>query len=144
MSKPILAMPSIMAAGGAAPLDLGEVGSGAGAGTRPVCRLGVGGGGSQIPPLLGEHGAARVFGPQKGADPVTVELLEARLTDWAAHLERACGRAVTGLPGAGAAGGLGAALLALGTHPFEAFFQCLDPLAQQATVGLELRLARAA
>lgn len=67
-------------------------------------------------PLLGPAGAARVFGPQKGADPVTVELLEARLTDWAAHLEGACGRAVTGLPGAGAAGGLGAALLALGGH----------------------------
>lgn len=67
-------------------------------------------------PLLGSAGAARVFGPQKGADPVTVELLEARLTDWAAHLEAACGRVVTGLPGAGAAGGLGAALLALGGH----------------------------
>ncbi len=67
-------------------------------------------------PLLGPAGAARVFGPQKGADPATVELLEARLTDWAAQLEAACGRAVTGLPGAGAAGGLGAALLALGGH----------------------------
>ncbi len=61
-------------------------------------------------PLLGPAGAAAVFGPQKGADPVTVQDLESRLTDWAASL----GDAVASMPGAGAAGGLGAALLALG------------------------------
>ncbi|MFM9034947.1 MAG: glycerate kinase, partial [Mycobacterium sp.] len=65
-------------------------------------------------PLLGPSGAARVFGPQKGADPATVDLLESRLKAWAQQLETATGRAVTALPGAGAAGGLGAALLALG------------------------------
>ncbi|WP_319446328.1 MULTISPECIES: glycerate kinase [unclassified Mycobacterium] len=64
-------------------------------------------------PLLGERGAAAVFGPQKGADPATVAALERRLTDWAAELA-AAGRDVRGEPGAGAAGGLGAALLALG------------------------------
>ena len=67
-------------------------------------------------PLLGPTGAAHVFGPQKGADPATVELLEARMSAWAARLEAASGRAVAGLPGAGAAGGLGAAVLALGGH----------------------------
>jgi len=67
-------------------------------------------------PLLGPAGAARVFGPQKGADPATVILLEARLTDWAAELETAAGRDVSTIPGAGAAGGLGAALLALGAR----------------------------
>ena len=67
-------------------------------------------------PLLGAAGAARVFGPQKGADPATVALLEQRLTDWAAELESATGRSVRALPGAGAAGGLGAALLALGAR----------------------------
>lgn len=67
-------------------------------------------------PLLGPAGAAEVFGPQKGADPATVALLEARMSDWAANLEAASGRAVAGQPGAGAAGGLGAALLALGGH----------------------------
>jgi len=65
-------------------------------------------------PLLGPAGAARVFGPQKGADPATVEFLEARLAAWAAELEADSGCVVTGSPGAGAAGGLGAALLALG------------------------------
>ena len=65
-------------------------------------------------PLLGPRGAAAVFGPQKGADPETVRLLEARLSTWADDLEAATGRAVRDEPGAGAAGGLGAALLALG------------------------------
>ena len=59
-------------------------------------------------PLLGERGAARVFGPQKGADPEMVEELEARL---AAMTELALYR---DLPGAGAGGGLGAAFAALG------------------------------
>lgn len=65
-------------------------------------------------PLLGPSGAARVFGPQKGADPPTVMLLEQRLMEWAGKLEAVAGRAVSTIPGAGAAGGLGAALLALG------------------------------
>ena len=65
-------------------------------------------------PLLGPMGAAQVFGPQKGADPHTVEVLERRLADWAEDLERVAGRAIRDEPGAGAAGGLGAALLALG------------------------------
>jgi glycerate kinase len=65
-------------------------------------------------PLLGPMGAAHVFGPQKGANPATVDRLEARLADWAADLEAATGRDVRAEPGAGAAGGLGAALMALG------------------------------
>ncbi len=67
-------------------------------------------------PLLGPLGAARVFGPQKGADEPTVMLLEKRLTNWAAELEAAADRPVSTIPGAGAAGGLGAALLALGAR----------------------------
>lgn len=68
-------------------------------------------------PLLGPAGAARVFGPQKGADDATVEILEQRMTAWAARLDAATGDqggAVSARPGAGAAGGLGAALMALG------------------------------
>ncbi|MBB5906773.1 glycerate kinase family protein [Actinoalloteichus hymeniacidonis] len=66
--------------------------------------------------LLGEHGAARVFGPQKGADAVAVEALDAALTSWAEVLASATGRDVRELPSAGAAGGLGAGLLALGAE----------------------------
>lgn len=64
-------------------------------------------------PLLGERGAARAFGPQKGADAEAVELLERRL---AALEELAPYR---DLPGAGAGGGLGAALAALGAELVE-------------------------
>jgi glycerate kinase len=65
-------------------------------------------------PMLGPMGAATVFGPQKGADPDTVRVLERRLSDWAVELNAAAGWAVSDEPGAGAAGGIGAALLALG------------------------------
>jgi len=67
-------------------------------------------------PLLGPGGAAHVFGPQKGADPPTVRRLEERMTSWAAELEAASGRVIAEVAGAGAAGGLGAALLALGAR----------------------------
>ena len=67
-------------------------------------------------PLLGPTGAARVFGPQKGADPDTVLLLERRLSAWASELDATAGRTVSDEEGAGAAGGLGAALLALGAR----------------------------
>ena len=65
-------------------------------------------------PLLGPWGAARVFGPQKGADADTVTALEQRLTAWAGELDATAGRPVSAEPGAGAAGGIGAVLLALG------------------------------
>ena len=65
-------------------------------------------------PMLGPWGAARVFGPQKGADTTTVAALEVRLEAWAIQLEDVVGRDVGSEPGAGAAGGIGAGLLALG------------------------------
>jgi glycerate 2-kinase len=65
-------------------------------------------------PLVGPWGAARVFGPQKGADTVTVAALEVRLEAWALQLEAVAGRDVSSEPGAAAAGGIGAGLLALG------------------------------
>jgi glycerate kinase len=67
-------------------------------------------------PLLGPDGAAAVFGPQKGADDATVTALDASLSVWAGVLAAATGRDVRDEPGAGAAGGLGAALLALGAR----------------------------
>lgn len=63
-------------------------------------------------PLLGEHGAARVYGPQKGAAPAQVEELERCLARYADVVERDLGVDVRGLPGGGAAGGLGAGLVA--------------------------------
>ena len=65
-------------------------------------------------PLLGLHGASAVFGPQKGASREDVHLLDGALGRWADALEAHTGASVRDLPGAGAAGGLGAALLALG------------------------------
>jgi glycerate kinase len=64
-------------------------------------------------PLLGPSGAAQMFGPQKGADAALVAELEYAMEGWAAAL-RDAGSPVAGTPGAGAAGGLGAAIMALG------------------------------
>ncbi|WBB79937.1 glycerate kinase [Micromonospora sp. WMMD882] len=68
-------------------------------------------------PLLGLHGASNVYGPQKGADRADVLLLDAALERFAAVLEKdlpGCPAGLGALPGGGAAGGLGAAILALG------------------------------
>ncbi|WP_149362079.1 glycerate kinase [Lolliginicoccus suaedae] len=67
-------------------------------------------------PLLGPHGSARVFAPQKGADAGMVGRLEQRLARASAGLIDGQGRAVAKREGAGAGGGLGAALLALGAE----------------------------
>ncbi|MBM4034622.1 MAG: glycerate kinase [Planctomycetes bacterium] len=89
-------------------------------------------------PLTGPRGAAVVYGPQKGATPEMVRQLDASLAHFAEVIERDLGLAVNDLPGAGAAGGLGAGLVAfLGAR--------LRPgveLVMQA-VGLEAKLAGA-
>lgn len=66
-------------------------------------------------PLLGPDGASAVFGPQKGADPAAVADLDAGLARWATVLRRDLPTAphVTSIAGGGAAGGLGAGLVAL-------------------------------
>jgi glycerate kinase len=64
-------------------------------------------------PLLGRQGAAAVYGPQKGASPEQVAVLDARLARWADALEAATGRTERETPGAGAAGGVGFGLLCL-------------------------------
>ena len=63
-------------------------------------------------PLLGPYGATRTFGPQKGAQDL--DALERALDHWADLLEGHLAVRARDLPGAGAAGGLGFALLALG------------------------------
>jgi glycerate 2-kinase len=67
-------------------------------------------------PLLGPLGSAAVFGPQKGATPAQVPVLDAALARLADALVRAGLPDTRNLPGAGAAGGLGMALLALGAR----------------------------
>ncbi|MFC5287644.1 glycerate kinase [Actinokineospora guangxiensis] len=67
-------------------------------------------------PLLGEHGAAVTFGPQKGADAEAVARLEAGMTRWADVLADRS-KPIADVEAAGAAGGLGAALLAIGAVP---------------------------
>jgi glycerate kinase len=62
-------------------------------------------------PLLGPHGAAAVYGPQKGASPQDVALLEQGLARWAEVAEKSFGFDKRDEPGAGAAGGLGFAVL---------------------------------
>lgn len=63
-------------------------------------------------PLCGPMGATRVFGPQKGADPNMVELLEHGMQHFATALERDVLANVSDLRGAGAAGGMGAGVAA--------------------------------
>jgi glycerate kinase len=68
-------------------------------------------------PLFGPHGAARIFAPQKGAAPDEVARLDAGLAQFAQVCEHTLGITGATTPGAGAAGGLGFALLAcLGAH----------------------------
>ena len=63
-------------------------------------------------PLTGPEGATAVYGPQKGATPDMVAELDAALGRFAEVVERDLGREVANLPGAGAAGGAGAGLVA--------------------------------
>ncbi|MFD1359069.1 glycerate kinase [Fictibacillus halophilus] len=63
-------------------------------------------------PLSGPLGASAVFGPQKGATPEMVGVLDASLKRYAEAVERNLGMQVDELPGAGAAGGLGAGVVA--------------------------------
>jgi glycerate kinase len=69
-------------------------------------------------PLTGPHGAAEVYGPQKGASPAQVSELASGLRRWAAVVAEAVGVDWSPAPGAGAAGGVGfAALAVLGAEP---------------------------
>jgi glycerate kinase len=62
-------------------------------------------------PLTGERGASAVFGPQKGATPEMVTELDANLAHFSSLVERDLGKEIAEVPGSGAAGGMGGALL---------------------------------
>ncbi|GJJ02980.1 glycerate kinase [Duganella rhizosphaerae] len=62
-------------------------------------------------PLVGPQGASHIFGPQKGATPAMIEQLDANLRHYADVIARELGQQVADVPGAGAGGGIGAAML---------------------------------
>jgi glycerate kinase len=91
-------------------------------------------------PLTGDFGAAAVYGPQKGASPQEVVMLDAALGRYAEVVEGAFGPGAKGLaqaPGAGAAGGLGFAALLLGAR----FRSGIEVLLEVVGFGTELRRA---
>jgi len=63
-------------------------------------------------PLLGPLGAVQVYSPQKGATPLQLDLLEKNMSHFIEVTERHIGRSIRNIPGTGAAGGLGAGLIA--------------------------------
>lgn len=63
-------------------------------------------------PLIGKKGASHIFGPQKGATPEDVKVLDENMSHWADQIARVTGISLHELPGSGAAGGIGGAFLA--------------------------------
>jgi glycerate kinase len=89
-------------------------------------------------PLTGPNGSAGVFGPQKGATPEMVKVLDENLVHYAKIVREQMGVEIETIPGAGAAGGLGAAMLGF----CNAKLQSGSELVAQ-TVGLADRLTGA-
>ena len=87
-------------------------------------------------PLTGPHGAAAVFGPQKGATPEDVEVLDEGLATLARAAEAAGGKPTEDIPGLGAAGGIAALLHAFFTVELEPGWQMVsEVLGATAIVG---------
>ncbi|WP_256072865.1 glycerate kinase, partial [Staphylococcus aureus] len=63
-------------------------------------------------PLLGEHGATYIYGTQKGADMKMIQKLDFAMSHYHDKIKICTGKSVNQVPGSGAAGGMGAALLA--------------------------------
>ncbi len=89
-------------------------------------------------PLLGPNGATQVYGPQKGATPEMLELLETGLTNVANQCRTQLGRDFRDMPGAGATGGLGYGLLTFCDATIEPGFGAVAGL-----LGLEGRIEQA-
>ncbi|MEL7589427.1 MAG: glycerate kinase [Prolixibacteraceae bacterium] len=90
-------------------------------------------------PLLGLSGATRVYAPQKGATPQMLEQLEKNMSHYAAVLEKEFGSGIANAPGAGAAGGLGAGLMAFCRAEMGSGFDLISKLTR-----LEDRIKQAA
>lgn len=80
-------------------------------------------------PLLGEHGAAKTYAEQKGADQETIERLEKATTKFADFLEKEFGRKIKEIPGGGAAGGVSAGMRAIANAQLTPGFEILGELA---------------
>ena len=81
-------------------------------------------------PLLGPSGATRVFGAQKGATPEMMETLEKNMTHFAGILQQEFGIPFAEIPGSGAAGGLGAGLMAFCNAKIVSGFELISQLTQ--------------
>lgn len=89
-------------------------------------------------PLTGPEGASAIYGPQKGADGDMVIKLDHNLEHFAMLIRQQLGKEISNVPGAGAAGGLGAGMMAfLGARLMKGF----DMIAE--TVGLEEKIMQA-
>ena len=99
-------------------------------------------------PLTGPDGASHVYGPQKGADPEMVKLLDKNLEYFAGQIFSQLGKEVSEVPGAGAAGGLGAGLMAFtGARLMKGFDMVAEVVGLEKQIGevdLETALANAA
>jgi glycerate kinase len=79
-------------------------------------------------PLMGEHGATRVYGPQKGAGEKEVEILERNLEHFAKLAKKVTGEDFSEHPGSGAAGGLGFGFLAFTGATLRNGFQLISEM----------------
>jgi glycerate kinase len=89
-------------------------------------------------PLCGPDGASAVFGPQKGADAAAVQELDTALAHYAVRIALDLGVDVRDVPGAGAAGGLGAGLIAFLGARAQSGFELVSE-----SIGLESRIRAA-
>ena len=89
-------------------------------------------------PLIGKHGASSIYGPQKGATPDMVEVLDQNLTHLAEIIKKDLGIDVSGLSGGGAAGGLGAGLVAFAGGELQPGF---DIVKEQTQLDAEIKQA---
>jgi glycerate 2-kinase len=81
-------------------------------------------------PLTGKNGATRVYAPQKGATAIQVDILEKNLTHFAEVLKKYHGKDIASIPGAGAAGGLGAGLMAFAGAKIHSGFGLVNEITQ--------------